>query len=190
MHPKVLCGCNCLSMLPFYHLVQITSASKRGFHIQNNNNRGYHFWQVYTTIYHHSFDTISPSKAVTYVWQRQNFILKDKIILLFKGVPLKPGNTYLNIWIVRLSPCHTRVASSRWLHGVQEKLRTPRCAQWDLLEHRGIAVASPLDAVGSPRTPCHGAHFVHARSARRCSAFPRRSEWAPSERSEFAAATQ
>ena len=37
-----------------------------------------------------------------------------------------------------LSPCHTRVASSRRLHGVQEKLRTPRCAQWDLLERRGI----------------------------------------------------
>ena len=48
------------------------------------------------------------------------------------------------------------MASSRWLHGVQVKLRTPRCAQWDLLERRGIAVASPLDAVGSPRTPCHG----------------------------------
>ena len=35
------------------------------------------------------------------------------------------------------------MASSRRLHGVQEKLRTPRCAQWDLLERRGIAVASP-----------------------------------------------
>ena len=89
-----------------------------------------------------------------------------------------------------LSPCHTRVASSRRLHGVQEKLRTPRCAQWDLLERRGIAVASPLDAVGPPWTPCHGAHFVHAQSARRGSAFPRRSEWAPCERSGFAAATQ
>ena len=29
------------------------------------------------------------------------------------------------------------------LHGVQEKLRTPRCAQWDLLERRGIAGTSP-----------------------------------------------
>ena len=44
-------------------------------------------------------------------------------------------------------------------------------------DRRGIAVASPLDAVGSPRTPCHGAHFVHAQSARRGLAFPRRSEW-------------
>ena len=88
------------------------------------------------------------------------------------------------------SPCHTRVASSRRLHGVQEKPTTPRCAQWDLLERRGIAVASPLDAVGSPTTPCHGAQFVHAQSARRGSAFPRRSEWAPCERSGFAAATQ
>ena len=92
--------------------------------------------------------------------------------------------------ISTLSPCHTRVASSRRLHGVQEKLRTPSCAQWDLLECQGIAVASPLDAVGSPRTPCHGAHFVHAQSARRGSAFPRRSEWAPCERRGFAAATQ
>ena len=63
------------------------------------------------------------------------------------------------------------MASSRRLHGVQEKLRTPRCAQWDLLERRGVAVASPLDALGSPRTPCHGAHFVHAQSARRGSVF-------------------
>ena len=36
-----------------------------------------------------------------------------------------------------------RVASSRRLHGVQEKLRTPRCAQLDLLERRVIAVTSP-----------------------------------------------
>ena len=46
-------------------------------------------------------------------------------------------------------------------------------------DRRGIAAASPLDAVGSHRTPCHGANFVHAQSARRGSAFPRRSEWAP-----------
>ena len=65
-------------------------------------------------------------------------------------------------------------------------VRSPRAPR----DRRGIAVASPLDAVGSPRTPCHGAHFVHAQSARRCSAFPRRSEWAPCERSQFAAATQ
>ena len=42
-----------------------------------------------------------------------------------------------------LSPCYTRVASSRWLHGAQEKLRTLRCAQWDFLERWGIDVASP-----------------------------------------------
>ena len=65
-------------------------------------------------------------------------------------------------------------------------VRSPRAPR----DRRGIAVASPLDAVGSPRTPCHGAHFVHAQSARRGSAFPRRSEWAPCERSGFAAATQ
>ena len=65
-------------------------------------------------------------------------------------------------------------------------VRSPRAPR----DRRGIAVASPLDAVGSPKTPCHGAHFVHAQSARRGSAFPRRSEWAPCERSGFAAAAQ
>ena len=35
------------------------------------------------------------------------------------------------------------VASLQRLHGVQEKLRTPRCVQWDLLERWGITVASP-----------------------------------------------
>ena len=40
-----------------------------------------------------------------------------------------------------LSPCHTRVASSWRLHGMQEKLRMLRCTHWDL-ERRGIAVAS------------------------------------------------
>ena len=65
-------------------------------------------------------------------------------------------------------------------------VRSPRAPR----DRRGIAVASPLDAVGSPRTPCHGAHFAHAQSARRGSAFPRRSEWAPCERRGFAAATQ
>ena len=65
-------------------------------------------------------------------------------------------------------------------------VRSPRAPR----DRRCIAVASPLDAVGSPRTPCHGAHFVHAQSARRGSAFPRRSEWAPCERSGFAAARQ
>ena len=37
-------------------------------------------------------------------------------------------------------------------------VRPPRAPS----DRHGIAVASPLDAVGSPRTPCHGAHFVHA----------------------------
>ena len=56
----------------------------------------------------------------------------------------------------------------------------PRYTQWELLEHRQIAVASPLDAVGgSPGTPCHRTHFGHTQSARRSSAFPLRSEWAP-----------
>ena len=31
-------------------------------------------------------------------------------------------------------------------------------------------MASPLDVVWSPRSPCHGAHFEHAQSARRGSA--------------------
>ena len=45
------------------------------------------------------------------------------------------------------------MASSRRLHGVQEKLRTPRCAQWDLLERRGIAVASPWHLHWTPWGP-------------------------------------
>ena len=57
-------------------------------------------------------------------------------------------------------------------------------------DRRDIAVASPLDAMGSPSTPCHGTHFVHALSAHRGSAFPLRSEWVPWERRGFAAATQ
>ena len=54
-------------------------------------------------------------------------------------------------------------------------VRSPRAPR----DRRGIAVASPLDAVGSPRTPYHSAHFVHAQSAPRGLPFPRRSEWAP-----------
>ena len=69
-----------------------------------------------------------------------------------------------------LKPCHTRAASSRRPRGVQEKFRTPWCAQWGLLQRRGLSVASPLDAVRTPRSPCHGAHFEHAQSARRGSA--------------------
>ena len=66
-----------------------------------------------------------------------------------------------------LNCCHTRVASSRSPHGVHEKCRTPRCTPYGLLERRSISVASPLDAVGSPRSPCDGVHFVHAQSTRR-----------------------
>ena len=96
--------------------------------------------------------------------------------------------TWLNFnsSVDNLSPCHTRVASSRRLHGVQEKLRTPRCAQWDLLERRGIAVTSPWHLHWTP----WGLLGRHAQSARRGSAFPWRSEWAPCERSGLAAATQ
>ena len=39
-----------------------------------------------------------------------------------------------------------------------------------LLQRRGRSVASPLDAVRTPRSPCHGAHFEHAQSAHRGSA--------------------
>ena len=41
-------------------------------------------------------------------------------------------------------------------------------------DRRGIAVASPLDVMGSPRTPYNGAHFGYAQSVRRGSEFPRR----------------
>ena len=33
------------------------------------------------------------------------------------------------------------------------------------------SVASPLDDVGTPRSPCHGANFEHAQRTRRGSAF-------------------
>ena len=52
----------------------------------------------------------------------------------------------------------SRAASSRRPHGVL-KCRTPRCAQYERKHHRSNAVASPLDAVGSHRTPSDGAHF-------------------------------
>ena len=131
-------------------------------HIQNRNT-----WVIVD--YHNELWENSKS-SYTFVWATEKKVQE----LLSKSVQ----------W--HLSPCHTRVAPSMRLHGVQEKLRSPRCAQWDLLERRGIAVAPALDAVGSPRTPCHGAHFVHAC---RGSAFPRRSEWVPWERCGFAAAT-
>ena len=73
-------------------------------------------------------------------------------------------------YLLTLKPCHTRAACSRRLRGVQEKSRTPWCAQWGLLQRRGRSVAALLDAVRTPRTPCHGAHFEHAQSARRRSA--------------------
>ena len=34
-------------------------------------------------------------------------------------------------------------------------------------------MVSPLDAVGSPRSPCHGAYFVHAQSAHHGSSWQR-----------------
>ena len=55
-----------------------------------------------------------------------------------------PGSVGVNCETGKFNTnCHTRAASSRRLHGVQEKRRTQRCAQWDLLERRRIAVASP-----------------------------------------------
>ena len=100
---------------------------------------------------------------------------------------------FLNI--CKGTPPVTRTASSRRLHGVQENSeRVVRAVGSNTCrapkDRHGIAVASPLDVVGSQRTPRHGAHFVHAQSAHRGSAFPRRSEWAPWERSRFSAAAQ
>ena len=55
-----------------------------------------------------------------------------------------------------------------------EKCRTPRCAQYERKHHRSNAVASPLDAVGSHRTPSDGAHFEHTQNKHRRSVFARR----------------
>ena len=55
-----------------------------------------------------------------------------------------------------------------------KKCRTPRCAQYERKHHRSNAVASPLDAVGSHRTPSDGAHFEHTQNKHRRSAFARR----------------
>ena len=49
-------------------------------------------------------------------------------------------------------------------------------------------MASPLDAVGSPRTPCHGAHFVYAILCVR--AVARRSHGDLNERRENAVGSQ
>ena len=84
------------------------------------------------------------------------------------SIPLLVASVSVSIaYIVALNCCHTRVASSRSPHGVHEKCRTLRCTPYGLLERRSISVASPLDAVGSPRSPCDGVHFVHAQSTRR-----------------------
>ena len=55
-----------------------------------------------------------------------------------------------------------------------KKCRTPRCAQYERMHHRSNAVASPLDAVGSHRTPSDGAHFEHTQNKHRRSVFARR----------------
>ena len=52
-----------------------------------------------------------------------------------------------------------------------KKCRTPRCAQYERMHHHSNAVASPLDAVGSHRTPSDGAHFEHTQNKHRHSAF-------------------
>ena len=73
--------------------------------------------------------------------------------------------------IAHLNPCHTRAMFSRRTHSVQEKCRTPRCAQYNRKHHRSIAVASAVDTVGSHRTPRDGEHFEDAQNKRRPSAF-------------------
>ena len=78
------------------------------------------------------------------------------------------------------------MASSRRLHGTQEKLRTPRCAQWDLLERRGIAVASPWHLHWTP----WGLLGCHATARTKVRAVARRSHGDLNERRVNAVGSQ
>ena len=55
------------------------------------------------------------------------------------------------------------VTPGRRAHGFLEKFRMPTCAPWKRKQRRGITVASPVNAVGSYRTP---GNFVHAQNKR------------------------
>ena len=54
------------------------------------------------------------------------------------------------------------------------KMKNAEVRQYERKHHRSNAVASPLDAVGSHRTPSDGAHFEHTQNKHRRSAFARR----------------
>ena len=62
----------------------------------------------------------------------------------------------------KLNSCHIRAVFSRRSLGVKEKCRSPRCVQYDHKHLRSNAVVSPVNAVGSQRTPTDDALFEHA----------------------------
>ena len=132
----------------------------------------------------HSFLLGSFIRSNLLLSARMNGLLvsKPRILLSFICYALRA---------ISLNPCHTRAAFSRRFHGVLEKCGTPRCAQYDRKHRRSNAVASPLDAVGSHRTPSDGAHFEHAKNKRRRSAIACsvliRAQW---DRHKVAMATQ
>ena len=67
------------------------------------------------------------------------------------------------------------VTPERRSHCDLEKCKTPRCTQYDRKHRCTNAVALPVDAVGSQRTPSDGAHFEHAQNKRHRLTFGRRS---------------
>ena len=52
-----------------------------------------------------------------------------------------------------------------------KEMQNAEVRQYERMQHRSNAVASPLDAVGSHRTPSDGAHFEHTQNKHRHSAF-------------------
>ena len=72
--------------------------------------------------------------------------------------------------IIAVISIKTPVTPGQHSHGdptSKKKCRSPRCAQYDRKHLRSNAVASPVDVVGSHRTPTDVAHFEHAQNKRR-----------------------
>ena len=71
-----------------------------------------------------------------------------------------------------------------------ENYRIAERAQYERKHHRSNAVASPLDMVGSHRTPSDGANFEHTQNKHRHSAFARRPNRAQRGRRKVTIAAQ
>ena len=66
-----------------------------------------------------------------------------------------------------MSLCQKAVTLRRRFKSVLTKSRAPTCAQGKHKHRRGNAVTSPVNAMGSHRTPGDGVHFEHAQNKRR-----------------------